>query len=226
MPLPSQRSPAPRDGRTFQVLTVCTGNICRSPQAAMLLASRLTSAFGDSASGSLEVTSAGTLGFDGAHMDPLAAEHARRLGAPHPQEHRARRMRPAHVDGADLVLGMSREHRGAAASLVPSANRRAFTLVEFARIAEALADAEVEIPVHGLGAGFAPFMHGVVEAASKTRGLVRPPAAPADLDIVDPYRLAPSIYRESADAVGAWVDRTVAAVVRLSAAPTPASSAS
>jgi len=223
MPLPSQREVAHRDRSRFRVLTVCTGNICRSPQAAMLLSQRLGAAFvGSDATRQLSVESAGTLGFDGSPMDAPALTEARRLGIAHPEVHRARRIQPAYVERADLILGMSREHRGAAASLLPSANRRAFALVEFARIVEVLAARELESQVAPLGAeGFASFMHGVVEAAGRMRGVVPALARREDYDIIDPYRLQASVYRESADAVAAWTARTVDALVSLAAQSRP-----
>ncbi|MCR8669842.1 low molecular weight phosphatase family protein [Agrococcus sp. HG114] len=190
----------------FRVLTVCSGNLCRSPQAEQLLRARIPAAFGRTEIPALEISSAGTKAFDDDPMDRLAATEAMRLGIAEPRAHRARRLREPHVAQADLVLGMGREHRAAASSLVPSAVRRSFTLVEFARILEALANGSVAASIAPLGAdGFAAFMRRVVEAAVTVRGLMPTPEAPDALDVEDPYRLEPDVYRRSADAVDALV---------------------
>ncbi|WP_206445657.1 arsenate reductase/protein-tyrosine-phosphatase family protein [Agrococcus sp. KRD186] len=210
MPLPSRPSSEPTivDG-VFRILTVCSGNLCRSPQAEQLLRARIAAAFGRSAIPALAVASAGTKARDGDPMDKHAAAEAVRLGVADSLDHRARRIVEQYVAEADLILGMAREHRGAAASLVPSANRRVFTLVEFARIVEALASGSgVDIEVTPLGAdGFAAFMRRVVAAAVTARGLMPVPEDPLELDVEDPYRLEPEVYRRSADAVEAHIER-------------------
>ncbi|MET4098102.1 protein-tyrosine phosphatase [Agrococcus sp. UYP10] len=221
MPLPSQRTVAARDRSSFSILTVCTGNICRSPQAEHLLRLRFDTAFGAQAADVVVVGSAGTLGYDGQRIDEQARAEAERLGALHAAGHRARRLRPDFIERADLILGMSREHRGAAASMLPSANRRAFALVEFARVLEALAQGRVDVGIGLDRSGLAPFMHSVVEAAATARGLVAPPHSRVEDDIIDPYRLSADVYRQSADAVQLWVGRTMQALTTLAGQPFP-----
>ncbi|RWR25647.1 low molecular weight phosphatase family protein [Agrococcus lahaulensis] len=209
MPLPSRKSsePARTDG-VFRILTVCSGNLCRSPQAEQLLRSRIPAAFGRSAIPALEVVSAGTKAFDGDPMDRGAAAEAVRLGIGDTLDHRARRITERHVADADLVLGLAREHRAAAAHLVPSANRRSFTLVEFARIVAALSAGDIDVNVPPLSDdGFAAFMRRVVEIAATQRGLMPVPQEPLELDVEDPYRLEPEVYRRSADAVDTLTER-------------------
>lgn len=212
--MPSQRTPQPRktDG-VFRILTVCSGNLCRSPQAEQLLRARIAAAFDRESIPALSVSSAGTKAFDDDPMDRRAAAEAMRMGIDDTLAHRARRIAERHVADADLILGMAKEHRAAAASLVPSANRRAFTLVEFARIVEALANGDFDVDVAPLGEdGFAAFMRRVVEVAVMARGLMPVPEAADELDIEDPYRLAPEVYRRSADAVEDNVERTARAL--------------
>jgi protein-tyrosine phosphatase len=161
----------------------------------------------------LDISSAGTRARDGEPMDGYAAAEAKRLGAKGAEHHLTRRIRAAHVEQADLVIGMAREHRAAATSIVPSANRRAFTLVEFARILDALMTREIEGGVAPIGPdGFAAFLQRVVSAAYIARGLVLATRNPDDLDIVDPYRRDPGVYRESADAVDALTRRVATAI--------------
>jgi len=217
MPFPRHRShpvaDAPRDDATFRILTVCTGNLCRSPVAEQLLRARLPRAFGLEALPELQVTSAGTHAFDDDPMDALAAAESARLGALDGDAHRARRILDRHVADADLILAMAREHRSAVASLVPASHARAFTLVEFARIVEALAAGTVDaqLPPRG-GEGVPAWLREVVRAAGTVRGLMPLPASPLELDIEDPYRFEAAVYRRSADSVAASVDRIVDAL--------------
>lgn len=217
MPFPRHRSQpsaaATRDDATFRILTVCTGNLCRSPLAEQLLRARLHRAFGLDEVPELQITSAGTHAFDDDPMDALAAVESARLGAIGGDAHRARRILDRHVADADLILAMAREHRSAAASLVPASHARAFTLVEFARIVEALAagTADAQVPPQG-GERVAAWLREVVRAAGTVRGLMPLPASPLELDIEDPYRFEAMVYRRSADAVAESVDRIVSAL--------------
>jgi protein-tyrosine phosphatase len=219
MPLPGRSSSVEhRTDPVFRILTVCSGNLCRSPQAEQLLRKRIPAAFGRTDVPALSVASAGTMAYDGEPMDPPAATEAQRLGIADFHAHRTRRIREPHVQEADLILGLSREHRGASVRLEPRANRRAFTLVEFARIVEALARGDLQVPVAPLGdPGFATFMRGVVSAASTGRGLMPMPETPDELDVEDPYRLEAEVYRRSADAVDHHVGRIASSLVLLAA---------
>ena len=63
--------------RPIDILFVCTANICRSPMAEQLL---LTVLGDDADAARYRVTSAGTHGYNGQEMDPLAAAELHRLG--------------------------------------------------------------------------------------------------------------------------------------------------
>lgn len=169
---------AEQSGTRFAVLMVCTGNICRSPVAERLL----TAAVG--ATGPL-VASAGTRAVVGhpvsAPMVPLLAA----AGAD-PAEFAARRLTAGAVRRADLVLGMTREHRGAVVSLEPAALRRTLTLRELARLA-----AEVD-PAQLPAAGPADRLAALVPLAMARRGRVV--VRPADDDIEDPIGRSNAVY--------------------------------
>lgn len=192
----------------FRILAVCTGNICRSPQAAGLLRARLPEALGPEVADLIVVESAGTYGLEGAPMDEHAAREAVRLRMPDGAAHRGRRLTAPMVERADLVLGLERAHRGAAVELDPSANRRAFTLTEFATVLETLVPGQ-EVPVPGQGAVLQAFLAEVVAAAAAARGGVAA-LQRISYDIEDPYRRDPKVYRHSADAVHAAVATIVA----------------
>jgi len=111
----------------IEVLVLCTGNVCRSPMAAALLARRLEGA-------DARVRSAGLLaGGSPAPPEAVAVMAARGIDT---SRHRSRRMDPAEVRSADLVVGMAREHVREAVAAVPSAWPRTFTLKELVRRAE------------------------------------------------------------------------------------------
>src|SRR3954454_23459860 len=118
----------------FRILVVCTGNICRSPMAQALLTHRLRERLGrDVADRDFVVLSAGTHGVVGHPIEAAAMDVLTGWGvSPDPFE--ARELVAAHVEGADLVLGASREHRAAVVTLVPGAYGRTFTVREFARL--------------------------------------------------------------------------------------------
>lgn len=109
----------------FRILIVCTANIRRSPMAEYLLRMALHQG------GRIEVTSAGTRGFDNAPMDPPAAAQLRRLGGD-PIGFRSRPLTDQLCEQADLILTAMRAHRSAVLERVPRALRRTFTLLEFA----------------------------------------------------------------------------------------------
>lgn len=100
-------TPPGRDAtRPFEVLVVCSGNICRSPMAEHVL----RRAFDEAGLGeAVTVSSAGTGHWhvgQGAHPPAQRALAA----AGYPSAHVARQVTPEMVDGADLVLAADRGH--------------------------------------------------------------------------------------------------------------------
>ncbi|QAY74720.1 low molecular weight phosphatase family protein [Agromyces protaetiae] len=186
---------------TFRVLVVCTGNVCRSPMAEQLLRVRFAAAGVE-----VEVSSAGTAALVGEPMTSEAAELSRRFGGV-PDAHRARQLTADLVAEADLVLTASRTHRAAVAQLLPRAARRAFTLREFARVAEFVAND----PSSELDSDAAPAASpdAVLDILSMSRGYAPPRPDPEADDVVDPYRLSSDVYEEA----GRLIDESTAAIV-------------
>jgi protein-tyrosine phosphatase len=108
-----------------RILTVCMGNICRSPMAAALLADRLRRR-------GLEpvVASAGLRAFEGRPAEPLAQALMRERGLDL-SGHRARQLTPELVAPFELVLVMEERHERAVHALVPSARGRVHRIGRF-----------------------------------------------------------------------------------------------
>ncbi|WP_280550640.1 low molecular weight protein-tyrosine-phosphatase [Halomonas sp. 11-S5] len=93
------------------ILVVCTGNICRSPVAAAMLARALPG---------LRVESAGLGALVGQGVEPTARSLAEADGL-EVVGHRARQLTPEMIRSADIVLVMSEGQRQAVGELVPEA---------------------------------------------------------------------------------------------------------
>lgn len=94
---------------TYRIVTVCTGNICRSPMAEYLLATALDE---EGLGGAVEVTSGGTTSWEeGEPIDPRAGSLLRARGID-PSGHRARQVPPRELQQADLVLALDNDHLG------------------------------------------------------------------------------------------------------------------
>jgi protein-tyrosine phosphatase len=187
---------APVD-RPTSVLVVCTGNVCRSPAAALLLAARLPSA-------GIDVVSAGTRALVGNPVDGPMAELLRARDVL-PDLFAARALTAEQLRTAGLVLVMSQEHRSAAVAMRPAGVRRVLRLREAALVAEAAAadgwpDDVAATPAARLAA--------LPAVAPRYRGL----AGPDDLDVPDPYRRPASAYEESFALIEDAVDRLVRSV--------------
>jgi protein-tyrosine phosphatase len=194
---------------TFRILTVCTGNVCRSPLAEQLLRARLNPSI-------VTVKSAGVSALVGVGMPDPALEWANRLGVTDAASHVAQQVTVELIRGADLVLAMSREHRRALVELTPAATRKTFTIRELAHIAAGISDDELRAEVAG-STDAVEALRAAVDLASALRGVVEPVASPDDLDVIDPYRQSAAVYEQSAtqlapaaDAVALFLARAVA----------------
>lgn len=94
--------------KPLRLLTVCTGNVCRSPAAAVVLRRALELEGLDS---EVEVGSAGTSWeVEGMPMDDRIELSLERAGYPRPFEHTARTIHLTELMAWDLVLAMTPEH--------------------------------------------------------------------------------------------------------------------
>lgn len=173
---------------TFTVLTVCTGNVCRSPVAELLLAGQLRGIPGFS------VSSAGTRALVGKGVPTTTLTMSREYGLD-ASEHRGRQLTEGEIREADLIVTMAREHRRAVVEHVPGAVKRTFTLRELARIAKAapaVASGDTALPSDPSEA-----LRTAVAEAATLRGSVGPAENPRDLDVIDPFGQSEATYRRS-----------------------------
>ncbi|WP_457946194.1 low molecular weight phosphatase family protein [Pseudarthrobacter sp. alpha12b] len=197
-----------------RILTVCTGNICRSPVAERLLQAGLDQVV----PGGFHVSSAGTRALVGEPMQPISADIVRTFGGD-PEGFAARQLTPKILRGVDLVLTMTSGHRGEVLQLDASLLKRTFTIREFARMLDVLARRDAAGADGGQPAAVVPFPGALPgsnasddDALAANTAMWRSlparaagvrhlslPADSADNDIVDPYRRAPQVYREMED---------------------------
>jgi protein-tyrosine phosphatase len=202
-------SAAPPSAR-FCILSVCTGNVCRSPYAALLLRAaiaRLGWADG------VEVISAGTEALRGAVIAPQMAVLAGDVVVD-VTSRTACQLDRLQAEQADLVLAMTRNHRRETALLVPAKSRVSFTLNEFARLTEdaraaGLLRFKERVPVPEMMSTF-------VRIVASRRGFAVPPADLADDDIPDPYGRDDGAYAASAALIAnavARIERAASAAI-------------
>lgn len=186
----------------FEVLIVCTGNVCRSPVVEQVLRAR----FGESVA---RFSSAGTYALVGAQMPEQAQELSRQLGADPAVLHAPRQLEAQLIERADLVLALTREHRAEIVRALPRANRCTVTLREAARLLESLAadpEAQAELArLQELSALDA--LRAAVPLVMAQRGFAGQPATPDDDDVVDPYRRPQQVYDASGRQIADAIDR-------------------
>ncbi|MCL2514703.1 MAG: hypothetical protein FWD85_03840 [Microbacteriaceae bacterium] len=194
---------------SFRILAVCSGNVCRSPLVELLLAQRLRDR------DDFAVTSAGTIARPDMRMTAqmVAVVHDHGIDESDAHAHGAQRLFEDTVAGADLILGLTREHRATAVQLAPGALRRTFTLTEFARLTRLLQSGTRGAHAHQ------PTAAELVAEAFERRGL-DPAHDPARDDIDDPIGRSQATYVRVGGEIRAAVD--VVASALLATRPGPA----
>jgi protein-tyrosine phosphatase len=183
----------------FSVLVVCTGNVCRSPAAEILLRAALGARSG------VAVGSAGTRALVGRPVEPSMARLLTAAGA-EPAGFAARQLTAADVASADLVLTAERAHRSAVVALHPRALRRTFTLLEFADLS-VLASSRAGTEAAGPDASAR--LAWLVDTAPTLR-----PSRPAGAldDVPDPFGRDEACFAAAAEQVGSAVAALVGVV--------------
>lgn len=191
----------------IRILTVCTGNVCRSPLAAILLAQRLSML-------DVDFSSAGTRARPGLSMTPEAQQIAIELGATPiaAAAHSSRFLGETQLQSADFVVAMARNHRRSIVELNPALAGTAFTLRELARLLADVGDRELlRQGAQSNTDDPRTRLRQMLSFVAARRGVSAPSDSPDDDDVVDPFRRSRRTYELS----GAQVHRALPAVERL-----------
>lgn len=188
---------------SVRIMTVCTGNICRSPYAHLALGHALEAV----RPGVFEVSSAGTQALIGQGVDPGSASILAGHGVAH-EGLAARQISERLLESTDIVLPLEVSHRKIVLSYSPRHLKRAFTLKELARLLDSAGEREpwtqrlagLATPEERWGA--------LPSHLARERGLSRVPDG-AD-DIADPYRQPQEVFDRMAREVDAAIARIVA----------------
>ena len=193
--------PAPK--AAFNIVFVCTGNICRSPMAEQMLVQQ-------AAKNKLPivVSSAGVMAMTGDPMTPQSAE-AMTLRGYTPTKHVSQDLTPKILEDADLVLTATLEHRSELARMLPKASKYSFTIDEFARLTSFLmADPEFQDEFKKKPKETREqYLKRAMHEAVLLRGMV--PTSLDPIDVIDPYMQSMKVYNQ----VAAHVDSRLETIV-------------
>lgn len=198
----------------LRVLTVCTGNICRSPLAEYFLRDALNSDH-------FQLASAGTHAVVDGVVPDQQIKIARKLGLETIVEHRGRQISGSDIRDADLILTATLRHRRRVVRTMPSAASKTFTMREFAHLSTHVQEEDLM----GLLTGQESSLRAAVTAVHQLRGTVPQPPEEDSYDIADPYGENKRIYRKSAEqlvvantAIAQFLPRVETYAVELAAA--------
>ncbi|MCH7230600.1 hypothetical protein L0U85_06990 [Glycomyces sp. L485] len=172
--------------RPFGILYVCTANLCRSVLAERLTRRGIEDRLGQGAD-RFDVSSAGIRATPGLGMPPQVARYLLRHGAD-AGSFASRRLSPAIVERADLVLTAARAERDSVIAALPAALARTFTINEFARLATRTTEFAA-----GTAAETETRVRSIMEEVLTLRGQVA--RDPCDDDVPDPTRGRRSLQR-------------------------------
>lgn len=190
----------------FLVLSICMGNICRSPMVERLLLHAIRERAGDAAAALLVSESTGTGGWHaGEPMNPPAARELSRRGVDG-AGFRARKLTGAHLDTADLILTATAEQVQYVGGLRPDALPRAFVLGEFGRVLRRLDD--VALPEAGPDDPAAVHARAVALVAAVDAARAGHDPRPGD-DLDDPWGRDAAAFTFTADEIATSVDAFV-----------------
>lgn len=208
------------------ILFVCTANLCRSPLAQALAvalsgaragappatgaASGTAAEVFDPEGASLRFASAGTAAIEGLPVHPFTAVALERRGLDMPG-FSSGLLGPQDVHEAALIVTATREHRAHCVRMLPSANRRCFTLRQLSRLATVIdQDGLAVAPSASTAPGPAPRIGALLDAIPAARGRIQPVAA-VDDDLADPVMAGQEAFHACAQEIA----RLLEPIVRL-----------
>ncbi|EMQ99555.1 arsenate reductase/protein-tyrosine-phosphatase family protein [Paeniglutamicibacter gangotriensis] len=178
----------------IRILTVCTGNICRSPYAELFLQSELNRL----SPRSFDIQSAGTHALAGHQMDDRASNKLRDIGIS-ADGFSARQLTSDMASEVDLVLALTDAHRSQIVQLSPKLLKRTYTIREFAAVlVELMANSSVSFPSGNRPAAVLERWVTLLKIAPLNRHSARMKLS-GSMDVVDPYRQNDAVYERMVD---------------------------
>lgn len=182
------------DRLMIKILTVCTGNVCRSPFAELFLQNELNKI----SPGSFKIRSAGTHALVGHPMDQRSSFRLNEAGVSS-EGFIAKQITTDSTNGVDLVLALTDKHRNSVVASNPKLLKRTFTLREFAAVIDGLEAS----PINSLpqGTDIATVEGRWADLLSKAQ-LARHTARKnldGHLDVTDPFRRSDDVYDQMVD---------------------------
>ena len=166
----------------YTVMTVCTGNICRSPMGELLFRTYTQGT-------SLEVGSAGTHSLAGHSIDPSSKALMDAVGI-NSSQFRSTQLTQDIADNSDLILCFEPEQRHNIVVIAPTALPYTFTLTDFSNMCAYCAQ-------HNMitGVTIQERLQSVIDQSMQIRPMLPPSAT-----IPDPYRKNFEAFRSAARA--------------------------
>lgn len=184
-----------------RLMTVCTGNVCRSPYLERRLQQEMDRAWG---AGAVEVRSGGTGALVGAEMEPRSLNLLEARGGSG-DGFRARQLTKDLLAEQQMVIVASREHRKAVTRLWPKGLAKTHALLDLAELASLVKDEELPERTDARA-----WFEAVVPLIASKRGLQMPmPAEQAE--VVDPFRQGPEVF----DRMQAQIEGALPQVLRV-----------
>lgn len=167
----------------MKIVFVCTGNLCRSPMAEVLM----LDAFGRRGCAGIEVSSVGTWAYEGHPAMPEAVDMMRSLEIDL-SEHRSHAVVEHEMEAADLIVVMTSVHVRELTNLAPGARDKVVMLKELTEIEMS------SVPEAGREQRLAALLGG------------KRPEPRRSLDVDDPIGLPQSVYERCARELKEGVD--------------------
>ncbi|MEJ6013889.1 low molecular weight phosphatase family protein [Corynebacterium sp. H127] len=184
----------------FRILTICTGNVCRSPLAKLLLQKHLAEfSF-------IKVDSAGVAAMRSHPMPPNSLMIAEQLNLDGSELHRARQLSDEDLANADLILAMDRTHRRSVVEQSPRSARRVFTVRELARLVEVAKFEDFKEEIGNRDLCDAELLRTAIGVAQFGRSELSPFDHPEDEDVIDPIGGPEGKFIQSAEQLVPAID--------------------
>jgi protein-tyrosine phosphatase len=178
----------------INILTVCTGNICRSPYAELFLQDELNRISPES----FTIRSAGSHALVGHQMDERSSMKLHDLGVAS-DGFVARQLNEDTARGNDLILALTDKHRQNIVAMSPRLLKRTYTVREFAAVLDQLAARpDSTLPRGNDTTTVVARWAALLKAAQLARHAARI-NLDGKLDVVDPYRQSDPVYDRMVD---------------------------